>query len=504
MKQKLQEKFIVGSKDIKRLSLTESTSIVEKDGEKYTCRGAYEVPVWRLGEKNLNERIYPNALGERLVQESAVTLGLANHPKAEADVRDTFAVEKNPHIRDGILYVDAYFVGENGKLANEIIEAGGQIGLSSSAYGELDSTGTIIVEGFEIERFCDWVDSPSYEVYAGKTSKIASGVTESIEEKELEEKVLKVKKQEKEEIVSKEKDPKLTIEEKNFKLGIKHLLKGVAEITDLKEKITAYNEILEYCDGVGDVGTKYIEDAQNKIKEINDEIYALAEKAKEVDSLKDDLTKVSESATKESKKSQKSIDLLEKKYDKAKEMLDDMKIRELKVTEMYKIAVAEKNTMVSATEYKELSVFAESKLAEIDRLRAELMEAKKLSVTLTKKIERQNAKRVVNVDKSVKEVNEDAIEETVIEKEIVEIPDNFKNDSVKFYYEDLKFANPRVAEIKSSIMKCRTLFEAQKVYLNLRDLVDNYVSPIKEIKEEVVIEEDTVYTEPLKIKKGWN
>lgn len=172
-KQHLVENF---SKDwgeplnIKQLALNESEKIVEANGKKYNVNNGYEVPVWRLDKKNLNERVYSKSLGESVVRnnKSLVTANLADHPEGDSDgsVKDILAISKNPHIRGDILYVDSYPVDEafEKKLA-KMVEHGAGLGVSSSCYGDVDSEGFVVEEGFEVVRFFDFVNSPSYEVF---------------------------------------------------------------------------------------------------------------------------------------------------------------------------------------------------------------------------------------------------------------------------------------------------------------------------------------------------
>lgn len=92
-KQHLTENFLVSEKVAKRIPLTESTQIIEKDGEQLKCRAAYEFPVWRLDKENLNERIYSTPLAEQVIEGGRTTAGLVNHPIKDVDVGRTFCVE---------------------------------------------------------------------------------------------------------------------------------------------------------------------------------------------------------------------------------------------------------------------------------------------------------------------------------------------------------------------------------------------------------------------------
>jgi len=512
MRQKLQERFTVKKDDIKKLPLTESEALLEQDGTTYKCRGAYEIPVWRLDQKNLNERIYSSKLAEKLMKESAVTLGLANHPKDEADVLNTFAVEKNPHVREGIMYVDAYLVGKNGELANEILEAGGQIGLSSSAYGDVDDNGTVLEEGFEIERYADWVDQPSYQVFASKESK----KEEKEEDKESAEKKVEEKVEEKKEKAMAEnptKEKKLTLAEKNLKLGLKHLFESADATEDLKDKLSVYQEIVEYCeDAESSFVQEYLEEANAKIKEINDTLYELAIKGKETDKLKESVESVEKektTLTEQIEEVTQKYEAVKVKYEKAAQMLDDLKLREEKFKEMYDTALAEKNGMVKASEYNELYHYTEEKEEEIEELKEKIRELKK-QVEESQKVDKPTKKIKKKKEEEVEEKVEDEVVEEQVEEEEEQNDDLLESAtaSVRDYYERMVDRYPNMKKIKEQILKCRTLMEAQRTYLSLKDLIEDSPSPYHKIP---LIKEDDKGTERekaylssgMKIREGW-
>lgn len=536
MRQKLQERFTVSKEDIKKLPLKESEQIIEKDGTSYKCRGAYELPVWRLGEKNLNERIYPKQLGEKLVQESPITLGLANHPKEEADVLNTFAVEKNPHIKeDGIFYVDAYFVGDNGQLANEILEAGGQIGLSSSAYGDVDDNGNVMIEDFSIERFADWVDEPSYQVYASRDTTIINQSEkqevshESLDKETKEEEKLFEKDVTNNNIVNNNSDDykkeksmstnsekkKMSIEEKNLKLGVKHLFEEAEALENLREKRLKYQEILDYCEDV-DFAEDYIKTANDNIKEIDEKLYELADKGKEVDSLKENTEKEKTELQSSLEEKEDKIKTLEEKYDKAVELLDELKLREQKLNEMYKSVVAEKNGMVTATEYRELDKYCEKQETELEDLKKDFnklkrqLEKTKKRNTQVEKTERPIRHKPVRKEKVEEEFENTVAEDTVAEdKEDYSKYENLPNfEDIREWYERKLTTEPRIKEIKDEILSKRTLFEAQRAYMRFKDLIESTPSPYKnsyygsEITEEEEKKPKKSYNS-LPLKDGW-
>jgi len=522
-RQKLVESYVVNGSNLKKIPLTESTKIIEKDGKEYKCRAAYELPVWRLGEKNLNERIYSKELAEKLIKENPVTLGLANHPENEADVTYTFAVERNPHIKENILYVDAYLVGDNGELANEIIEAGGNIGLSSSAYGDVDSEGRVQLEGFEIERFCDWVEMPSYGVYAGKENAIGSeknkesfsnSNTNIIIEKEE-----KGKKENKNmSTENKETSKTKSLEEKNLRLGVRNLFKEAENKESLQEKLEVYKEVIDYC-GDSEFGEDYVKKAAEKIEEIQQELYELADKGKEVDELKENSEKTHKELEEKVETLEKEKSDLQEQYEMATQLLDDMKTRESKIKEMYEMAIAEKNGMVSAEEYQELAVYLKGKEEKLEELLEENRRLKKRIRFYMQETMNRNRVKEVNGDEKEDEDEEDEEREedkdkkkesSFVRKSNREADYRFVRDNkqVRDYYEDLLLENPNVEKIKEEILGCGTLFEAQKKYLNLKDLVEDIPNPnsIKRLRMSNIEEEDKQLKNRktrLTIREGW-
>ena len=82
------------------------------------------------------------------------------------------------------------------------------------------------------------------------------------------------------------------------------------------------------------------------------------------------------------------------------------------------------------------------------------------------------------------------------------------NKQIRDYYEDLLLENPNVEKIKEEILGCGTLFEAQKKYLNLKDLVEDIPNPnsIKRLRMSNIEEEDKQLKNrraKLTIREGW-
>lgn len=133
-------------------------------------KGKWIAPVWKLDIRNLNGRIYPTALAERIVKEASRTIAYDGHEAAYqsgAEYSIAKAVCSNPRIEDGCLWVDIDFVDDAYRERLEtLVSKGIDIGVSSCGYGEIDDEGVVIPETYELVRFLDFVTSPAGEVYA--------------------------------------------------------------------------------------------------------------------------------------------------------------------------------------------------------------------------------------------------------------------------------------------------------------------------------------------------
>ena len=139
-------------------------------------RKLWKFPVSRFGNKNGNGRIYPRKLWENVIENQRDVwqggCGLADHPVEDDDpgeFKTSAIVWLDMMIDDAnkLIWAIGTFVGEYGRLAQEIIEAGGRVGFSSSGSGELDpfDKTTINADTYQIERVADIVTNPSQSVF---------------------------------------------------------------------------------------------------------------------------------------------------------------------------------------------------------------------------------------------------------------------------------------------------------------------------------------------------
>lgn len=536
MKQKLVENF---SKDwneplhIRKLNLNESTKIVEANGRKFNVREGFEVPVWRLDKKNLNNRVYSRRLGEKVAKEykDLVTVNLADHPEGDNDgsVKDILAVSKNPHIRDGILYVDTYPVDESfSNKLEKIIELGGGLGVSSSCYGDVDGNGNVLEEDFEVTRWHDFVLSPSYEVFVTQES-----FKENIQES------LTINKEPIKESKNMPENKVNELLEKTTRLNILKIVEDADKIEKISDKLTALEEALSYVsdDFLADLHSTISE----KIENLKKESLELAEKGKLTEKLNEEIQlKESEkvplqeqiTSLQEEKKS------LEEKLATAEELIEDLKEHSQKAEQLLEASDGEVGSRFTAKEYLELVerlLEAEEEIAkseeesrsnkkendDLEKENDELKEKVSRLVSKIKTLREKNSSLEEALNDYTKEVEDGLMNEeddedmynqddfdydNFIEPEISNIENDLEldiqQDEVEDYYDDLVAEEPRYESFKSVIMSCKTLIEAQRTALRLRTAIDKMPSQNKRrVRESVSLKEEADVSKVMR--KGW-
>lgn len=146
--------------------LMESEGAEEKEGK-------WVADVWKLGEENLNGRIYTEELAQRLVKEGVTTVAYDGHFcdwMNGNEYKNAVATCSNLRVEDGIMKCDIEFLEcekEYEAKLRELSSKGIAIGVSSVGYGEYEADGkTIKPETYEAVRILDFVTQPAGEVYA--------------------------------------------------------------------------------------------------------------------------------------------------------------------------------------------------------------------------------------------------------------------------------------------------------------------------------------------------
>jgi len=167
------EKISINRDSFSKFESSDNKLITEdSNSKKYKCLVILkDVNVSKYTE-NINGRIYSKELWENVKKLGSYegTLSLADHPEDDSDgsVKDIVAVWHNLKIGNEFVTCDCYVLDNpNGYTILKTLEAGGQVGLSSVGYGEIDDDGkTVIPESYELVRVGDFVINPSQGVFA--------------------------------------------------------------------------------------------------------------------------------------------------------------------------------------------------------------------------------------------------------------------------------------------------------------------------------------------------
>lgn len=227
-------------------------------------RKIYRVPVGRWDNINGNRRRYTKKLWENVMnnQQSAWKglCGLADHPSADNDpgsIKNSSIVWLGMELDDveKIVYGIGTFVGALGHMFQEIIDAGGRVGFSSSGFGEIMADGqTVNPDTYQIERLADVVLNPSQEVYGEiadeqrglgniEYEKQTAVVNESITSNNLKESV-NMEENTKTSILSK-------VEEKAFRNYVKAFIEDTNSIKSPNDQLKELKSINEmFAEGV--------------------------------------------------------------------------------------------------------------------------------------------------------------------------------------------------------------------------------------------------------------
>ena len=316
---RLKEEVMV-SKDtiLEKLSPSKLTESV--GGKELPIFGKYTIKVWDLDNLNKNKRNYADVVDIAL--QVPTTDGLANHPEDdEWDVTKTFAVETNPRIIDNWLCCDITLVGELGRLAESILYAGGQLRFSSSAQGDVGSSGNVLREGFILERFADWVANPSSGVFNYLEDMREQKSNKKYREETTKENVTILKEdiQEKKRMENKLQESLERIMAQN----INGMFKTLETEPSIIEKKNLLEQIIQESGQLSD--KTLLEKAQKRKAEVEKELEEKAKKAEEVDEVKEEIKKKEEEAEEKNEKIQEMREAyisLQKKYKALAEMYE--------------------------------------------------------------------------------------------------------------------------------------------------------------------------------------
>ena len=178
------------------VKLTEATAKLLRENKIGASKWSF--PISRVDYINANLRRYSKALWERVIRDQKHIwegcVGLADHPPGDADpeFKHSAVVWSNMRMDETnkLVWADAVFVGEKGRLAEEILEAGGKVGFSTAGLGDLERVTEnvggqfrefyeVIPSEFLIERIADVVPNPSQDVFGILDMRVAETASES-------------------------------------------------------------------------------------------------------------------------------------------------------------------------------------------------------------------------------------------------------------------------------------------------------------------------------------
>jgi len=508
MRQRIVENFSIRAEDAIPLNkLDESFKFLEVKGRMVKCIAAFTFPVSRPGEINLNERIYPHRLWERVFErrQGEGRMGLCDHASETSDqpggsVKDAFCVWRNLRFNEDrtLVLADCYLFGQWGQHMKDALDATAEPGFSTVGFGDfLDDGKTIDPETYDLDHPADWVLDPSYQVFGnledeikveGEIVRIAPIVREALNEKG---------------------EPRMSTplektQEKALRRQIEGMVKNASEKTNPIEKMKALEDAKEFLsDGAF---PELLETVETQRVSTQKEIDTLAEKGLTVESQEQKIVALEEGAGPLNEKiksletqiatlvGEKAVfeasqEKLLVRYEKACDLADSLKAFAEKLQEMYNLKVAEVETRVTAEEFLTAQAYVEQLNLEVKTLNETLNKLKKENEALTKKNEAYFLGRGKSQTRTNISTREDiTVTDPPAEPTTGDLPpgppEGETNDDlapeilamaspvVAAYYADMVQMNPKVIKIREEILKCRTITEAQRTYLRLKGLVE--------------------------------
>jgi hypothetical protein len=515
MAQKLVENFIVRSPIRAIENLQESMRMVEVevDGKRISaqCLAAFTFPISRPGKKNLNNRIYPYALWDRLIREKQGErrFGVCDHPSDDSEQPDgsvlkIFCVWRNMRYSEDkkLVIMDCYVFGANGQLFVDAIRADGLPGFSSVGFGDFLEDGiTIDPNSYTLDRPADWVMNPSYEVFGSIDDEIElpDDSTEHRIEKTLDVKEQRVEVLPRARLIEERDMDKMA--EQSYRLQLKGLRKEADGQPDVFARLSSYKNILPFVEG--DIFSTDRKEIIEKIDQLEEEVISLARNGLRATAIQEEAAKGT-SVLSDLKLEHESLKTeaasLKKKLELATNLADGLKLYAKKLKELKDIAETELDTRFTATEYNEAQAYAESLVAENETLKKENTSLKKSMKEGTQFLGSQRPKVALvgqhrrgeaSMEPSLGDFPpESAPEEDEAEHplpnysdehgihgdlqvdtrpEVIDEPD----EDVVDYVEDLIDHNPRVESIRRDLLACRNVSEAQRTYAQLKDLTES-------------------------------
>jgi hypothetical protein len=481
-KQKLVENILVSSRLFEKVDTPLQEAVV--GGKSYEILAVYRFPFTRPGQENLNGRIYPYALWDRVFGMNTATVSLVNHPDDDGDPARIWAVMKNAgYNKDRSLgMVDCYIINnEYGKTAAGVLAAGGDIGLSSCGTGDFEIDGkTVAAESFELERWADWVLNPSYSVFGKIDDVKLEAVMTDLEkgnEKVVPASALGVLRENNAESGAKT----LSLREKrDLEASLKKIYEDVKGIGPIRERLDRAKEALTFYEGTG--VESYKKEFEDLVKEAENEFEVALAKGGQADTARKEAEETSqavEEAKKEAEDLRKENETLRlEKEDLAGQLKESRKMNDYADGVLASLSESTRRK-VPYENYAELRQYA----VKAAKLYSEMKSDRNL---LQIQVREMANKMQAAEDEWIAEYKKDASararveearrrsaeakalsEQRIFEAKEAELVRN-ANPEVLEYYNDLVRIDSNAAGLREQILSRRTLLEAQMLVLKSR------------------------------------
>jgi hypothetical protein len=468
----------------KRNTLQEKETTLLVEGVTYKALAVYRFKFTRPSQENLNGRIYGYDLWDRVIRlmTGRSTLALMNHPAEDdpGDPHDIWAVWRNIGYSDDKQFVEAdcYIIdNENGRTALGVLEAGGDLGLSSSGFGEFLPDGKTIDPGtFELERVADWVLDPSYEVFGRLEDKVSEGSHKNPQNTNF-------------------KENKMELSERKMKklleVNFQRICESISAVGDPFERRSKAQELLEMYndDELGSLKeslTKLVEESDAVIREG-------VESGKKVSELNESLESVNISLSENQKELDRLVkenSELSKKLAEALETLDSAKSFSQDTEKVLNEALTAKNGSVPFEKYEELREYAKNVVRAYSDQKELLKKYSEDRQKLARRLAQVNESRKTNVVRAdtARQLKERQEKNTADRKALQERRATYEaeqeklrhaNPEVLQYFKDTVHIHPDLMEHKDKILSKRTVFEAQMAVLDIQH-------PVGEKMDEVI------------------
>ena len=524
---------------LRESALPEEKAVFDKVIKKLKEEGAvserkfWKFPVSRYGNVNGNNRIYTEKLWENVINNQRDAwqggCGLADHPMDDADPGQfkTSAIVWLDMMIDKanqLIWAIGTFVGEYGRLAQEIIEAGGRVGFSTSGFGETLSDGkTVDPDTYIIERTADIVTNPSQSVFGdissgsynpgnveyNKQTRESMNVDPKSKILEGKKKMVTIEKavnmDEGKQVAEKIQESNANVrpatlsklEKKVIEKQVEAMLNETDNSSNPMDKLTEVNELLKLVRESGD--ETLIAKVEEKLETAHKELEALVESGSKVAAEFGDLTAMAENT----KKNLKIGVLLNEQVADYKELCEGLTTRNRELAKQNailesKLALKESSLIESekaaqASKTEDSKKISEMKAALIN-LEDKLEENKKLIADLTKgnrKLESENGvlkTRLTHTTNNLNIVKESFAKVQEDNKKLFENRNNYRAQVVRLQGM-LKEAQANIEQEKQKFNEYKEMnrpklnFEPAKIdavskYLNLRESkgleVENY------------------------------